>query len=78
MDVMDFHPYSLDLNPIKIVWGGIDNCLNKEKVRTKEDFRKKIVRVWKNFTKDYSTKLAAGMNERCKLVIKEEGRAIDF
>ena len=78
MDVMDLPPYSPDLNPIENVWGQIDYCLDKEKIRTKDDFRKEIGSVWKKNTKEHSQILAANMNHRCELVIKEEGRAIDY
>ena len=62
--------YSPDLNPIENCWSVLKNQLQKEinEIKSNEDLRIRIFRIWSNLSTTYITNLYDSMPRRCRQV----------
>jgi transposase len=83
MDVIDWPPYSPDMNPIEYCWAWIKEWINNTYPEliytTKKDneaskfLEKAIFEAWEAMSTDYLETLIKSMSRRCEVVIAVEG-----
>ncbi len=71
--MMDRPPQSLDLNPIKQIWGELENKLDRSNVHLKESLWLELQKVWDNISVEVLRKYIYTMPERCAAVIAAKG-----
>jgi hypothetical protein len=73
--VIDFPPYSPDLNPIENLelWSIVQTSAEKHACKSMEDLQDKIAQEWDVVDKDLLRKLARSMPKRCAAVIAAGG-----
>ena len=64
--VIDFPPYSPDLNPIENIWGKIKKEIMKKEYQTLSVMTKDIWKEWDNITESQLRNYSASMNDRMK------------
>ena len=75
-------PYSLDLNPIEVLWGWMKDYIEvKWGVNAKllyDQLREAVREAWDTITSDELEDLITGMRKCCEAVIEAEGSYICF
>ena len=71
-------PNSPDLNPIENIWAFIKNKLRKETIKNIKELESKIKSIWTNIDINMIHNLINSMQNRIKLVIKNNGDYIDY
>ena len=71
--VIDFPPYSPDLNPIENIWGKIKKEIMKKEYRTLSVMTKDIWKEWDNITESQLRNYSASMNDRMKSWLQLKG-----
>lgn len=78
VSVLDFPPYSPDLNPIENLWADMDKRMASKPAATKEELEKQVAEVWAATTQDECSKLALSMPKRIAQVIERKGAYTDY
>ena len=73
VSVLDFPPYSPDLNPIENLWAIMAREVEKSACDTVEELGDRVLEVWNALDPEVFRKLARSMPERCQAVIASEG-----
>ena len=83
VNVMEWPPYSPDLNPIEHAWSKLKEELNKKHPEletlpggpetVREQLQVAAAEVWKDLKSDYFERLSSTMKNRCLAVIEAEG-----
>lgn len=73
ISMLDFPPYSPDLNPIENVWNDIARRVEKRPAGTMEELQDTIAEEWAATSVDFLRKLAHSMPKRCQAVIDAQG-----
>ncbi len=68
--MMDWPPQSLDLNPIELIWGELENKLDRSIVHSKESL---WLELQNNISVEVLRKYSDTMPERCAAVIAAKG-----
>ena len=86
--VMEWPPYSPDLNPIEMVWKKLKNLIfkNHPELRTmtvgtekvKNAIIKAVIEAWKSLKQEFFFSLTASMSRRVKTIIKANGGYIKY
>ena len=84
--VLDWPSYSPDLNPIENLWSimkrnvekKVNVMISEKKSITQEVFMSTIMGEWKAIDRSLCFNLVNSMSKCIKLVIKNEGRTIDY
>lgn len=76
--VLDWPPQSPDLNPIENLWEIIDQKINRDDIRTKDQLFDQLKKAWTEIPKDVVTNLIESMPRRCKAVIESQGFATKY
>jgi hypothetical protein len=76
--LLDFPPYSPDLNPIENVWQYLEVRVEKRRPSTVEELQDVIAEEWEKVPKEFLTKLAHSMMKRIELVIAAKGDHIHY
>lgn len=71
--VLDFPPYSPDLNVIENLWGYLAKKVDGHRCRNVEDLAVIVEQEWDKIDKDYFTKLFESMPKRCQAVVDAKG-----
>jgi transposase len=69
----EWPPHSPDLNPIENVFSIIDEKMSMKKMTTKNEIKKFITQLYKNFSNQYISSLYNSMNNRMQAVIDSKG-----
>jgi hypothetical protein len=73
IQLMDFPPYSPDLNPIEHLWADLARRVEKRPARTMEELQDIVAEEWAATSVEFLTKLAKSMPARCQAVIDAKG-----
>ena len=75
--IIDFPPYSPDLNPIENIWAILKRNIAKENITTMNDLRKSICRIWNAIDQHHIQNAIMSMKDRLNKVIEVGGSYID-
>ena len=70
IEMLEWPPQSLDLNPMEHLWAELNRKLNKRTCQKEEELFQCLKQAWENLSKDYLRKLVENMPRRCRKVIK--------
>jgi hypothetical protein len=73
VSVIDFPPYSPDLNPIENLWAHMAREVEKHSCETMEALQDVVAAVWDKIDADYMRELVHSMPKRCQAVIDAQG-----
>lgn len=71
--VIDFPPYSPDLNPIENLWAAMARAVEQHACETQEELQDVIAAEWDRVDAELMRKLVDSMPKRCQAVIDAEG-----
>jgi hypothetical protein len=78
VNLIDFPPYSPDLNPIENLWNILKARIEKRLARTREEVERVLKEEWEALDKNLLAKLAASMPARCAAVIANKGHKVPY
>jgi hypothetical protein len=78
VSVLDFPPYSPDLNPIENMWREMDVRMASTQAASKGELEDVVAKTWATFTPEYCSKLALSMPKRIAQVIERKGAYTDY
>jgi DDE superfamily endonuclease/Transposase len=78
VDLIDFPPYSPDLNPIENLWAILKQRVEKRLVRTTDEVEAVLKEEWEALDQELLTNLAYSMPERCQAVIVNHGHKAPY
>jgi transposase len=73
IDVLDWPPYSPDLNPIENLWADVKRRAEMDNPKTKEDLKTALRKSWSEIDARLIKELIKSMSKRCKLVREKQG-----
>ena len=75
LDVMEWPPYSPDLNPIENLWGILVQRVYKDfrQFETEDDLMERLLAEWEKLKKEDWRPLILSMQDRCLHVIAKRG-----
>ena len=73
IQLIDFPPYSPDLNPIENLWSDLARRVEQFQCETMEELQDIVAEEWKKTSKQLLRKLAKSMPARCQAVIDAKG-----
>ena len=73
VSVLDFPPYSPDLNPIENLWAILARAVEKHSCSDDDSLGDAVIEEWNKLSKDVFRNLARSMPERCQAVIDAKG-----
>lgn len=76
--VLDFPPYSPDLNPIENLWSIVAREVEKHSCETMEALQDRVAEEWDNVDKRHLLALAHSMPKRCQDVIDANGHYTSY
>jgi len=71
--LLDFPPYSPDLNPIENLWSDLKRRVEQRNPRNVEELEKYLREEWKNTSSQTLQNLSSSMVNRCKAVVALKG-----
>ena len=78
VDLIDFPPYSPDLNPIENLWSMLKARVENRLVHTVEDVERVLKEEWEALDEDYLLSLASSLPARCQAVIANRGHRAPY
>lgn len=78
MDIIDWPPYSPDLNPIENVWGILKKRISARNPRHLEELKQFITEEWDELSSDTVVACCANMNARLGSVLENGGMQTDY
>ena len=78
VDLIDFPPYSPDLNPIENLWAILKQRVDKRLARTTDEVERVLKEEWEALDSHLLTNLAYSMPERCQSVIANKGHKAPY
>lgn len=78
ISLIDFPPYSPDLNPIENLWQDVEKRIEARAPQTLEELQDVLAEEWAKTDKSLLLKLAHSMPKRCKAVIAAGGDHIHY
>jgi hypothetical protein len=76
--LLDFPPYSPDLNPIENLWNDLARRVEKRPARNWEELQDIVAEEWEKTDKELMRRLARSMPQRMQAVKHVEGWYVDF
>jgi len=73
ISLIDFPPYSPDLNPIENLWAVMQRRVDTHSCETMEELQDAIAAEWAKIDKELLEKLVESMPQRCRAVIEADG-----
>ena len=71
--MLDWPPYSPDLNPIENLWNDVKRRVEKRNAKNVAQLKLALEEEWKATEQAYITKLVHSMPTRCQLVVTKKG-----
>ena len=78
VDLLDFPPYSPDLNPIENLWGILKGRIEKRLARTTVEIERVLKEEWEALDKELLTSLAHSVPTRCAAVVSNHGHKAPY
>jgi transposase len=78
VDLLDFPPYSPDLNPIENLWGILKARVESRLARTTDEVERVLKEEWEALDKELLASLAASMPTRCAAVVANHGHKAPY
>ncbi len=78
VDLLDFPPYSPDLNPIENLWSILKARIEARLARTTDEIERILKEEWEALDKELLTSLAHSMPTRCAAVIANHGHKAPY
>lgn len=78
LQVLDFPPYSPDLNPIENIWGYIKKRLYNKGMTDFEAMKQESARIWDTMTHEFIQSYVNSMPRRIELCIQKNGAVTKF
>jgi transposase len=78
VDLLDFPPYSPDLNPIENLWSILKARIEKRLARTTDEIEQVLKEEWEALDKSLLTSLAHSMPTRCAAVVANHGHKAPY
>lgn len=78
LEVMEWPPYSPDLNPIENLWSIVKQKVYKRYPKNHNELKAFLVEEWKAIGQSTIDNLIASMVKRCELVIQNKGGRIPY
>jgi transposase len=78
VNLLDFPPYSPDLNPIENLWGILKARIEKRLARTTDEIERVLKEEWEALDKELLTSLAHSMPARCAAVVANHGHKAPY
>jgi transposase len=78
IDIMDWPPYSPDLNPIENLWAIMKDRMGAAIYKKREDFVAAIRTAWASIGQDIIDNLIRSMPTRIAQVIERNGLSCDY
>jgi transposase len=78
VSLLDFPPYSPDLNPIENLWSILKGRIEKRLARTTDEIERVLKEEWEALDKELLTSLAHSMPTRCAAVIANHGHKAPY
>jgi transposase len=76
--LLDFPPYSPDLNPMENLWNDVARRVEEERPETMELLQECLAKEWAKTSTHLIAKTIHSMPKRCKLVIEAQGDHIPY
>ena len=76
--VIDWPPYSPDLNPIENLWGIIKGKLKGKTFTTMTSLKNKLINIWEHIELDLVERLCESIYERIEIWIKTKGALTNY
>jgi hypothetical protein len=78
VDLLDFPPYSPDLNPNENLWGILKARVESRLARTTDEVERVLKEEWEALDKEVLTSLAHSMPTRCAAVVANGGHKAPY
>jgi len=78
VDLLDFPPYSPDLNPIENLWSILKSRVESRLARTTDEVERVLKEEWEALDKELLTSLAHSMPTRCAAVVANHGHKAPY
>ena len=78
IDLIDFPPYSPDLNPIENLWSTLKARIENRLVHTVEEVERVLKEEWEALDENYLVSLASSMPARCQAVVANKGHKTPY
>jgi transposase len=78
VSLIDFPPYSPDLNPIENLWSIVKARVEKRLARTTDEVERVLKEEWEALDQDLLASLAASMPKRCAAVVANKGHKAPY
>jgi len=78
VQVIDFPPYSPDLNPIENLWNNLKRRVERRNAQDVEQLKSIVREEWVSTDPNFLISLSASMPKRCKAVIKNRGHKTTY
>jgi transposase len=78
VNLLDFPPYSPDLNPIENLWSILKGRIEKRLARTTDEIERVLKEEWEALDKELLTSLAHSMPTRCAAVVANQGHKAPY
>jgi hypothetical protein len=78
VDLLDFPPYSPDLNPIENLWSILKQRVESRLARTVDEVEQVLREEWEALDQSLLTRLAQSMPNRCKAVVHNRGHKAPY
>ena len=78
VDLIDFPPYSPDLNPIENLWSTLKKRVEARLARTTEEVERILREEWEALDTNFLSTLAASMPKRCEAVVSNKGHKAPY
>jgi transposase len=78
VDLLDFPPYSPDLNPIENLWGILKARVESRLARTTDEVERVLKEEWEALDAELLTSLAHSMPTRCAAVVANRGHKAPY
>jgi hypothetical protein len=78
VQLIDFPPYSPDLNPMENLWANLKRRVEEHNPRNIQELTQHIHNEWSRTNRSYLCKLSDSMPQRCRAVIVNQGHRTKY